>query len=56
MHLAYAPTNPREFNTLAIRMAEILKPGNLPARPAAETGNNGEHPRSPVIYPDRLDR
>ena len=26
VQLAYAPTNPREFNTLAIQMAEILKP------------------------------
>jgi len=42
VHLAYAPTNPREFQTLAIQMAEILKPedwGNLvaahPSEPSA---------------------
>lgn len=33
--LAYAPTNPREFNTLAVQMAHILKPKSLhPELPA----------------------
>jgi carbonic anhydrase len=27
VNLAYAPTNPREFTTMAIQMAELLKPG-----------------------------
>ena len=30
VHLAYAPTNPREFNALAIQMAEILDNGARP--------------------------
>jgi carbonic anhydrase len=28
VHLAHAPTNPREFSTLAMNMAEVLKPGS----------------------------
>jgi hypothetical protein len=30
VHLAYAPTNPREFNTLAIQIAERLRDTPLP--------------------------
>ena len=26
IHLAYAPTNPRDFKTLALQIAEVLKP------------------------------
>jgi carbonic anhydrase len=38
VRLALAPSNPREFQTLAIQMAEILKPG--------------PHPRRPTVQPD----
>ena len=29
-NLEYAPTHPREFDTLAVQMAEILRPGAEP--------------------------
>jgi carbonic anhydrase len=33
VNLAYAPTNPREFHTIAVRMAELLTPASIsPAR------------------------
>ena len=35
VNLAYAPTNPKEFNTIAVRMAEMLKPASL-------TGSGGQ--------------
>lgn len=44
-HLAYAPTNPREFNRLAVEMAGQLKAGDA-ARAAGEprgVSPNGEH-------------
>ena len=56
VHLAYAPTNPREFSALAIRMAEILRPVSVTRNNAAiESGANGEHPRAngPVPNVDR---
>ncbi len=37
VNLAYAPTNPKEFNTIAVRMAEMLKPASL-------TGSGGQKP------------
>jgi carbonic anhydrase len=40
VNLAYAPTNPKEFNTLAVRMAEMLKPESL--RPARSLDNVDE--------------
>ena len=30
VNLAYAPTNPKEFRTMAVRMAELLKPKAAP--------------------------
>ncbi|MDB5351430.1 MAG: cynT 4 [Planctomycetota bacterium] len=33
VHLAYAPTNPREFRALSLKMADILKPPSEPAAP-----------------------
>jgi carbonic anhydrase len=52
VHLAHAPSNPREFQTLARQMAEILRDGaagapDLPYRAAAGDGN-GEPARSPT--------
>ncbi len=51
VRLAYAPTNPREFNALAIKMAELLKPVGLRSStvhldPSAPAPGNGEAPRS----------
>jgi len=37
VNLAYAPTNPKEFNTIAVRMAEMLKPASL-------SGSGGQKP------------
>lgn len=37
VHLALAPTNPREFRSLALTMAEIVKPGRV--RPADPDSN-----------------
>ncbi|HVU86804.1 MAG TPA: carbonic anhydrase [Pirellulales bacterium] len=49
VRLAYAPTNPREFNALAIRMAEILKPGtgggSHAVRSSGDAAANGEQSR-----------
>jgi carbonic anhydrase len=39
-HLSHAPTNPREFNALALQMAERLRPGS-PSVAAAVDGVNG---------------
>ena len=33
VHLAHAPTNPREFNALALQMAEILRPHQTSTKP-----------------------
>ena len=33
VHLAHAPTNPRDFNALALQMAEILKPHQASTKP-----------------------
>ncbi len=33
VHLAHAPTNPREFSALALQMAEILKPHQASTKP-----------------------
>ena len=43
VRLAQAPTNPREFHALAIRMAEILKssPNSQPAGPESDGHANG---------------
>jgi carbonic anhydrase len=38
VHLAQAPSHPREFRTLALQLAEILKPGDKSSFPAANTG------------------
>ena len=39
VRLAYAPTNPREFSTLALQMAHILKPqGAAPEKPVSGNG------------------
>jgi carbonic anhydrase len=42
VNLAYAPTNPREFNTIALQMAELLKTAAL-----APTGRPGPGDGSP---------
>ncbi len=46
VNLAYAPTNPREFNTMALQMAELLKPASLEpvARPGSGDGSPHEDP------------
>ena len=48
VNLAYAPTNPKEFNTLAVRMAEMLKPASLTGsgglKPADGSANGGVKP------------
>ena len=41
VNLAYAPTNPKEFNTIAVRMAEMLKPDNLAQKPDDGSANGG---------------
>ena len=60
VHLAYAPTNPREFSTLAIKMAEILKPVSLRQsptmlNPTKDVPTNGEAPgaNGDAADPDR---
>lgn len=45
VNLAYAPTNPKEFNTMALHMAELLMPTAagptiLPSAAASRTGND----------------
>lgn len=35
VRLAQAPNNPKEFRTLAIQMAELLKPPGLPTSPTS---------------------
>jgi hypothetical protein len=52
VRLAHAPTNPREFQTLARQMAEILKGGaasdpDLPYR--AASGANGDAAPAPAV-------
>jgi len=50
VRLADAPTNPKDFHTLAIEMAEILAPKannapstiSIPAVPAVPAGNHGQ--------------
>ena len=44
VHLAFAPSNPREFTTLALQMAEILK-----------AGYSGPGPRTKTPLPHELD-
>jgi carbonic anhydrase len=45
VNLAYAPTNPKEFNSMAVRMAELLMPREagptiVPSAAASRTGND----------------
>jgi carbonic anhydrase len=51
VRLAHAPTNPREFQSLARQMAELLKDGDEPAPPpeAAPAGDNGKIAAEPEI-------
>ncbi len=54
VNLAYAPTHPREFDSLALQMAEILRPDAEPRQFAAESGNGahpGAEPREPDEHP-----
>jgi carbonic anhydrase len=39
VNLAYAPTHPREFDSLALQMAEILRPEAQPGQFAKESMN-----------------
>jgi len=39
VNLAYAPTHPREFDALALQMAEILRPDAQPRQFVKETTN-----------------
>ncbi len=42
VNLAYAPTNPREFNAMAVRMADLLKPSvALPDRTLENVASPG---------------
>jgi carbonic anhydrase len=41
IHLAYSPTNPREFLSLAVQMAELLKPKSV-GEAAPKTSPNGD--------------
>ncbi len=50
VHLAYAPNNPRDFKSLAVRMAQILHPDAVQA--ARGNGEAGAHGR--VIPPDAI--
>jgi carbonic anhydrase len=43
VNLAYAPTHPREFDGLALQMAEILKTDAEPRQFASEAGNGEPH-------------
>jgi carbonic anhydrase len=49
VRLVYAPTNPREFQALAVRMAEILKPQDWPSLSAhaSSTSLISPDPQSP---------
>jgi carbonic anhydrase len=54
VHLAYAPTNPREFKALANRIAEILRPDSpapdtLTGDAAAGSQNGSEFVSEPVV-------
>ena len=53
VNLAFAPTNPREFNVLAVQMAEILKAFHDP-RPATAPRIRDE-PGRPILLADRKD-
>jgi carbonic anhydrase len=50
VRIALAPTNPREFHTLAIQMAQILKPGvarrSSPAQSEADGDDDSPAPPS----------
>lgn len=57
VRIALAPTNPREFQTLAVQMAEILRPGRVtgPApAPSAGDGRGGEPSVSSGPGPDAV--
>jgi carbonic anhydrase len=43
VNLAYAPTNPEEFSTIALQMAELLKPDSLRLAARPGTGNGPQH-------------
>ena len=60
VNLAYAPTNPKEFNVLAVQMAEILKAVYDP-RPAPDTRTAPDpplhrEPNGPILLADRADK
>jgi carbonic anhydrase len=55
VNLAYAPTHPREFDGLALQMAEILRPDAEPRQFAAESVN-GERPAAEPRQPDQHPR
>jgi carbonic anhydrase len=48
VHLAYAPTNPKEFRALAVQMAEILKGHVHPADPDHPTPPTAPTPPPPA--------
>jgi carbonic anhydrase len=50
VHLAYAPTNPKEFRTLAVQMAEILKGHVHAADP--DHSRSSAHPMAPAAVAD----
>jgi carbonic anhydrase len=41
VNLTYAPTNPKEFNALAVRMADLLKPAPPPSPGAGRKSGDG---------------
>ena len=47
VNLAYAPTHPREFDTLAVRMAEILRPD---ARAKVDDGEAANGAAAPDVF------
>jgi carbonic anhydrase len=50
VNLAYAPTNPREFNTMAVRMADLLKPTAIaPSRTLENVGDLAMNQRTTVL-------
>jgi hypothetical protein len=49
VNLAYAPTNPREFSTIAVRMVELLKPKSLGPIGSARVIDDGETKRGAAV-------
>jgi carbonic anhydrase len=49
VNLAYAPTNPREFHTMAVRMAELLRPTSITPDHTPETVNAVNNQRATVL-------